>query len=99
MIKQDMQNLKKVIETSLAEEFAHLGVTAIDVREDEDRDGDRILWVDVIYKNGGKTVDVKPLRHVVGKLRSALQEIQEDGFPVISYIDQKEWTKSNRAAR
>lgn len=67
-------------------EFKNFPVEKMIVHEGDGHDGDRVLYVQVIYDE--KKIRVKPsdLVGVVRRLRPALIAMNEDAFPVMSFI-------------
>ena len=62
----------------------------VEVEEDEDRDGTRILRVRVIYDEGGGSLQVAAMLELPNEIRNALEADEPPGFPVVSYVDVKE---------
>lgn len=92
-----LDKIQSLLRHVLASEFEGLQVVEVNVREDEDSDGGRILLVDVIFDAARDAVDAKALTGAVRKVRPKLIENREDGFPVFSFIARDEMSKAARA--
>jgi hypothetical protein len=98
-MKKNMEKIKAIILKKLDAEFNVLRVIDVNIREDYDSDGGRILLIDVVFEGERKSIDAKALTTAVRKLRPALIENDEDAFPVFSFIAQRELSALAREAR
>ena len=96
-MKADMETIRKTIREILSDAFNVASIVDVNIREDEDFDGERILLVDVIFKGEQKSIDASRLAEAIARVRPALIASDEEGFPVFSFIAHNELGGSVRA--
>lgn len=92
-IMRDTAELDKIsaaIESLLKQDFENVRILKVSVREDEDRDGDEILRVEVVFEGDTRAFDAQKLSGVVRHIRPALREMGEKAFPLMSFISSRE---------
>lgn len=88
MIEKHVQRIvKQVVQDHL--QSGHV----VDVLADrgEDFDGDDIIRVTVVVNAPASAFDPKKLAGLVSHLRDALGEVHEYDFPMVNYVDQREF--------
>jgi hypothetical protein len=80
--------VKKVIEQRLSDDARILSVKVI---ENDDEDGDSELILRVVFESKSAALDANKVAGLLRHLRPKLHdEIQEDRFPILSFISRKE---------
>ncbi|MEO0411020.1 MAG: hypothetical protein AAF221_04155 [Pseudomonadota bacterium] len=83
------QEIEGVIREVLKKKLSGVSINAVDIAPDFDEFGDPILRVKVIYKDQGKT-PLQGLSGLVRNIRPSLSRMQEERFPVMSFIASSE---------
>jgi hypothetical protein len=78
--------ISKIVADTLKRDFDSVRIVDVNVRSDVDRDGDRILRIEVIFEGHQKDVNVRKLSAAVRHIRPKLFKIGEQAFPLISFI-------------
>ena len=86
----DTIKIAKIVKAVLASDFVDVKIVDVRVRDDFDSDGDEVLRVDVIFDGSPKDLDANSLIGAVRHVRPKLFEAQEKGFPVFSFISNRE---------
>lgn len=97
MATRDLDSIRKVVAATLAEEFDHIKILDVQVHEDTDLDGEKVLLINVIFEGAPKDVDAKKLSGALRHLRPKLSEIDESAIPLLSFISQADWRRHKRA--
>ena len=92
----DLKDVKRMIRDRLDAEWPQLGVVDVRLCEDEDRYGDPVLMVDLIFK--GRTPHVDAVMAAENRLHPSILA-SSNAFPVISFIAEKEASSLKRGAR
>lgn len=80
------EKIAGVIRKVLSAQFRNLKIVDVRVRDSLDADGDRILRVYVIFEGAPKQIDSAKLAGTVRQVRPQLMRLDEDAFPVFSFI-------------
>jgi hypothetical protein len=91
-----IDQIEHVIRSRLAEEYRGLDVLDVRAVRGSDMDGDPILSVDVVFAGSEADVDAAELVSVVRKVRPALLDLDEDAFPIFSFISEKDEKRRSR---
>jgi hypothetical protein len=92
----DLKDVKRMIRDRLDAEWPRLRIVDVVVRAEDDRDGDPVLTVDLVFKGASPNVDVA--MDAVHRLHPAIWDAF-DAFPVFSFIAEKEASSLRRGAR
>ena len=95
-MKRNIEKLEKVIRSKFVDEFSWFPLFKVSVREGVDHDGDDVLYVDVVFNGSEKDIDAKKLVGAVRKIRPFLLDMDEDAFPIFSFISKKDYSELNR---
>ena len=87
---RDLEKIRNIILARLGADFQNMKIMDVRIREQNDSDGARVLLIDVVFKGERKEVDAKALTGIVRKIRPDLLKNDEEGFPVFSFIAQRE---------
>ena len=94
-----LKSLEDIVGDVLRERFDDVDIDEIQVRRDEDHDGDPILKITVVYNTKNKKgLDATKTSGIVRVTRPRLSEINESAFPVFSFISRSDWKGTSSAA-
>ncbi len=82
--------LEKVVMTLLTESFPQARVNQVVIRPDKDSDGDSILRITVVMASEPKQLDPSRLASFTSLLQPKLAEVAAAGFPVMSFVAERE---------
>ena len=85
-MKQISEQLKTAIAEVLERQLAPAQVLSFDVVRDMDQDGDPILLVQVVFDADAGRLDSDRILGLPRHLREALDDLEEDSFPVFSFV-------------
>lgn len=91
--KLDLDLLKKMVKKTLSERFDQVSVFKIDMQEEIDSSGDKILRVNVVFEGAAKDLDAEKLVGTVRFLRNELDEKihDESTLPLLSFISKADY--------
>lgn len=84
------RTVENVVRSVLTDRFPDAKVAKIAIRSDVDNDGDDILRVIVVLEGVPSQLDKKALVGFVRHLRSRLEEVNHEEFPILSFISKSE---------
>ena len=87
----DYDKISKVIAQILSRDFKCIAITKVDVEKDVDHDGDPILRIDVVVDGERTDLDGREISSAVRRIRPALEDVEGTPFPVIAFIDSREY--------
>ena len=90
-------NVEQTIESVVQSRFPGGKIESITVRRDVDYDGDPILAIEVVVQTG-HAIDTRRATGLARHIRSALANIGESSFPLLSFISKTEAGKIKTAA-
>ena len=82
--------IAKIVKKILDGDFKDAKILKVNVRNDEDINGEKILRVDVIFEGAAKNIKSASVAGVVRRVRPKLFEQNETAFPVFSFISKSE---------
>lgn len=82
--------LREIIRSVLNDRFPDAKIARVAIKSDVDRDGDDILRVVVVLEGRPSQLDRKALVGFVRHLRSRLEEVNREEFPVLSFVSRSE---------
>jgi hypothetical protein len=87
-----IRTLEDIVEDVLRERFDDVDIDDIQVRRDEDHDGDPILRITVVYNTKNKKgLDARKTSSIVRVMRPHLDQVNENAFPVVSFVSRSDW--------
>jgi hypothetical protein len=93
------KNFASVIEGVVRERFSGSVIDLVDVRPDEDSDGDRIFRVTVVFDGAnGAGIDPGKVPGLVRLIRSSLEGEAADRFPLVRFISRHDAVKLKLAS-
>jgi len=93
----DAHELKALLQDVISDRLPGASITDVEVERDVDTDGDEVLEITVIFE-ASSDLDAERVAGLVRHLRPRLREHGENGFPVMSFISQKEARRRRVAA-
>ena len=79
--------IRGIVREILEERFEGIEILSINIEDDVDADGDRILKVKVVFEAHKRdTLDASRVSGLARKILPKLAEIHESGFPIFSFI-------------
>lgn len=80
------KDVREVIKKVVEKQLAPARIVDVSVEEGFDHDGDRILRVVVVFEAEDDRLDPKKVLGLVRHLRKPFQELDEDRFPLFSFM-------------
>ena len=94
----DNFKLKAIVRTLLTERFPEANVSDVIIQPDMDGDGDKILRITVVLASRPELLDRDNLVGFVRHLRPRLATVNENDFPLVSFVSVREAGKLKREA-
>ena len=91
----DNGKLTELVGRVVREQFSDAVIDTVAVKPDADHDGDAILRVTVVVKDGIERLDPAKVVDTVSRLWSELGEAGIESFPIVSYITEADVAKLN----
>jgi hypothetical protein len=88
--EKKLREISEVVMKTLKQDFNNIEFIDAKVHYDVDFEGDDILRIEVVFKGSPKKVDTTGLSSVVRHIRPKLKAIEEQAFPLFSFISDKE---------
>lgn len=83
----DAQRLGEIVAKKLGPDFKSIKIIRVDVYMDEDHDEGAFVRIDVVFEGKLKDSEAIKVASAVRRIRPALmQEIDEDVFPLLSFV-------------
>jgi len=82
--------LQEFIRSVLKDRFPDARIAKVAIKSDIDRDGDDILRIIVVLEEAPSRLDKKALVGFVRHLRSRLEEVDREEFPILSFVSRSE---------
>jgi hypothetical protein len=96
--KLDTKQLSRIISRELGKLFDNIEIVDVIVSPDHDRDGDTILRVEVIFTGDLRDTDAKKVAGATRQIRPALDEIDEDLYPLLSLVSKVDYERGHKRA-
>lgn len=93
MAKDRVQVISDMVRRLLHDRFDDVEIVSVDVRPDVDADGDRVLFITVVFDGKRKQLDSQKTSGLARHLLPEMQEAGENGFPIFSFIAKSELAK------
>lgn len=84
------QDLQTIVSETLKRRLRGVTILATEIADELDHDGDPILRVTVTFEADEDQLNAQRLKGLTRHLRSALEGVQEDRFPVVNFQTVKE---------
>lgn len=101
MKKLEAGDINKIAETVsgiLGRLFENIDIERVNVRPAQDRDGDDILNIEVIFRGAMKGVaDAKRVASAAREIRPALEELDTDLFPLLSFVSKLDYDRGHKS--
>ena len=90
MKQQVLERARTVVEDVLREQSASVPMEILSMGQEMDGDGDEFIWVRLIHDRGPGTLGGEMQMSLMRRIRSRLEEVDVDAFPVLSFIDRSD---------
>jgi hypothetical protein len=90
MDKAKLAIVQKIIETEVRRRFGKGIILSVRVRPDVDEDGDRVIFVTVVFNSDGEPLDTAKTSSLARHVLPRIAEVMEDTFPIFSFVDKSE---------
>lgn len=92
-MKFDADRIADIVTTTLSRHFENIKIIHVDVAPDRDRDGEEILRIQVVFDGVVKGKDAASIAGAARHLRPALEEIDADVFPLLSFVSKLDYER------
>ena len=93
MKKVNSDRIAAIVAKKLSRDFENIKIIHVNVALDVDRDGDEILRIEVVFEGILKGPEVASAAR---RLRPALEEIDEDLYPLLSFVSKVDYDRGRR---
>ena len=83
MISADVQ---RAVERIIREDFPDAKIISVKIKEDVDFDGERVLKITVVFDSRSGKIDAARAAGIGRRIRPALEENDEDAFPMFYFV-------------
>jgi hypothetical protein len=83
---RNTNRIAKIVKEVLAADFNRVKILDVRVKDDVDADGEAMLRIEVIFEGPRKDVEALKLTGTVRHVRPRLRAINENAFPLFSFI-------------
>ena len=90
--------VRAIVENALEKRFPRVDVVAINVRDSEDEDGDKIIDIVIVFEAKNKDFDPAKVPPFVSEIVDKLSEAEDSRFPVLSFISKSDLGKTKPEA-
>lgn len=98
-VKFDAKKLAEAITRVLGDHFDNMKIVDVVVSPDRDRDGGRIVRVEVVFSGDLKGSDARKIAGASRWIRPTLDElVDEDTYPLLSFVSQVENERGHKRA-
>ncbi len=94
--KFDKERLSRAILRELGKLFDDIEIVDVVVSPERDRDGDDILRVEAVFTGVLRGDDAKKVAGATRQLRSTLDEIDEDIYPLLSFVSKVDYERGQK---
>jgi len=85
-----------IVADTLGRHFENIKIIHVDVAKDRDRDDEEILRIQVVFDGVVKAKDAANIAGAARRLRPALEEIDADIFPLLSFVSKLDYERARR---
>lgn len=82
--------IKKIVLKALSERFQGVKIVDVQIEAEDYIDGDRVLRISVVFDSKNEQIDSSATASVLRDLIPKFNEVEETGFPLMSYISKSE---------
>jgi hypothetical protein len=97
MSKLDADRVAETVAATLAPDFQSIRFLRINISPGTDADGNDLLRIEVVYDGTLKRADARHIPGALRRLRSALEDIDIDLFPLLSFASKLDYELEQRA--
>ena len=96
MKKLDTKRISEIVAEKFSTLFEDIKIVDVHVTPGHDRDGEEILRIEVVFKGTLKKADAKQLAGATRQLRPALEEIDADLYPLLSFVSKLDYDREHK---
>src|SRR5262245_56521487 len=93
--KFDPDKVADIVTEVLGRDFEKIRILKVNVTPDHDPDGNDILSIQVVFEGALKGADTRHAAGAVRRLRPALEEIDVDMFPSLSFVSRLDYERGH----
>lgn len=90
------EEVTKAVSAMVKERFSDAAIESVSVQPDFDSDGDPILRVVIVFTTREEELDRTKMVGLARHLRSKLDDLNAEGFPLVSFVSMKDALKHKR---
>jgi hypothetical protein len=91
----DSDKVADIVADVLGRDFEKIKILKVNVAPDQDRDGNDILRIQIVFEGALKGADARHAASAVRRLRPALEEIDVDMFPLLSFVSKLDYERGH----
>jgi hypothetical protein len=93
--KFDSDKVADVVADVLGRDFEKIKILKVNVSPGHDRDGNDIVRIQIVFEGTLKGADARHAAGAVRRLRPALEEIDVDMFPLLSFVSKLDYERGH----
>jgi hypothetical protein len=93
--KFDPDKVADIVTEVLGRDFEKIRILKVNVTPDHDPDGNDILGIQIVFEGTLKGADVRHAAGAVRRLRPALEEIDVNLFPLVSFVSKLDYERGH----
>lgn len=83
----------KSVEALAVDQFSRKGIEGVRMRRDLDGDGDPIIWIDILMRDGVMPLDPNVTLSFRSTIRQAMRDLGETAYPIPSFYPISEYRR------
>ena len=87
-------DIVNLVENLVVGEFSRDAVIGVRARRNLDRDGDSLIWLDILLRDGVMPLDPRVTLPLNLAIRRAIEDVRETADPVVSYFPVSEYRQA-----
>jgi hypothetical protein len=91
--KFDSDRVADIVADVLGRDFERIKILKVNVAPGQDPDGNDILRIQIVFEGALKGADARHAAGAVRRLRPALEEIDVDMFPLLSFVSKLDYER------
>lgn len=97
MRKLDADKVAETVANTLGPGFENIKILTVNVSPGTDPDGNNLLRIEIVFDGTLKRADARHMASAVRRLRPALEEIDIDLFPLLSFVSKLDYESGHPA--
>jgi hypothetical protein len=96
MKKLDADRVAETVAETLGPDFESIDIIKVNVSPGTDPDGNDLLRIEVVFDGTLRRADARHIASAVRRLRPALEELDIDLFPLLSFVSKLDYESERR---